>query len=34
MDITTFKKKASKVNGKMETVRQDLYLNMDIIQRH
>jgi hypothetical protein len=34
MDIYTFKKQASKINEKMETVQQDLYQNMDIIQRH
>jgi hypothetical protein len=34
MDINAFKKKASEINGKLETAKQDLYQNMDIIQRH
>ena len=34
MDITAIKKKASEINGNLEIVQQDLYQNMDIIQRH
>jgi hypothetical protein len=34
MDISSFKKQASEVNEKMQIVQQDLYENMDIIQRH
>jgi hypothetical protein len=34
MDISTFKKQASEINAKLETVQQDLYQNMDIIQKH
>jgi hypothetical protein len=34
MDITAFKKQSTEINGKLETIQQDLYQNMDIIQRH
>ena len=34
MDIIVLKKKAYEINGKIETLHQDLYQNMDIIQRH
>ena len=34
MDISTFKKKSSEINEKMETIQQDLYQNMDFIQRN
>jgi hypothetical protein len=34
MYISSFKKKSFEVNENMETVQQDIYQNMDIIQRH
>ena len=34
MDITAFKKQSTEINGKLETIQQDLYQNMDIIQKH
>jgi hypothetical protein len=34
MDISTFKKQTSKVNETFKIVQQDLYENIDIIQRH
>jgi hypothetical protein len=34
MDIIAFEKQGSEINGKLETVQQDLYQNMDIIQIH
>jgi len=34
MNVSTFKKKSYEINAKLEIVQQDLYQNMDIIQKH